>query len=159
VLVVLPPYNGAMSEGPHTPPNFPRETEHQPFCHKCGTEYAPGTNFCGTCGMPLSLIATIGPYETILARGFAYREATNNPRKLIVVIGMLMIFGPLFILATLGLRATVVALISGQANWGDQLLVVPFAIGGMYVSWRMISKTLRNYFRMKREAAENGDKV
>src|SRR5262245_17581054 len=68
--------------------------EQQPFCYKCGSECLPGVNFCRSCGMPLSNLAVTGPYESILARGFLYREATDSPRKLIVVLGMLLLWAP-----------------------------------------------------------------
>jgi len=42
------------------------------------------------------------PYESVLARGFAARQATSKPRKLIVVIGMWLWLGPTFLVFSIG---------------------------------------------------------
>lgn len=54
-------------------------------------------DFCGSCGAPLTTFASTLPFERTLAEGYAYRQAVESPRKLIVVLGIWMIFLPLAI--------------------------------------------------------------
>jgi hypothetical protein len=75
----------------------PRPPESSDLCPKCQQAIAPGSDFCGHCGLPLTMQATTSPYESILAEGFAYREATSRPQKPIVVIGMWLLLGPTFL--------------------------------------------------------------
>jgi hypothetical protein len=72
----------------------PTELESSAVCPRCFAQITRLEDFCRKCGVPLTLMATSGPYEQVLARGYAYREGSNRPRKPIVVVGMWIIFGP-----------------------------------------------------------------
>jgi hypothetical protein len=105
-------------------------------------------------------MATSGPYESILARGFAYREASDNPRRPIIVVGILLIFVPVLI----GCAGTLCVMAAELFSRGIQGRELPstmvgllFVVGGVYVSWKMITKTLHNYLRQKREALAETD--
>ena len=54
-------------------------------------------DFCAGCGAPLTSFASTQPFERTLAEGFAYRQAVESPRKLIVVAGIWLIFVPMAI--------------------------------------------------------------
>jgi hypothetical protein len=110
--------------------------------------------------MPLSLLATSGPYESVLARGFAYREASDRPHRPIVLVGMLMMFVPVLVGSACALGVMVAALFSNPDPWSEiprSAPALPLVAGGLYVSWKLITKTLRNYFRLKREALAGED--
>ena len=53
------------------------------------------SDFCCECGAPLSSFATLCPFECLFAEGFIYRQATERPRKFIVVLGLGLIFAPM----------------------------------------------------------------
>ena len=42
-----------------------------PLCISCWTPHGPRADFCGSCGAPVSIIATSGAYETVWAWGWA----------------------------------------------------------------------------------------
>jgi hypothetical protein len=63
------------------------------LCFSCMTPNDRRANFCEKCGAPLQSMAAMGPFEGIFAEGFAYRQAANNPQKLIVVVGVWFMFG------------------------------------------------------------------
>ncbi len=63
-------------------------------CHKCLHENAEFRNFCEKCGAPIGAFTTILPFERIQAEGHAYREASSNPTKPIIVIGIWFLFAP-----------------------------------------------------------------
>lgn len=67
--------------------------EERELCLVCLEPNEPGTNFCWNCRAPLSSYAAIGPFESIFAEGFIYRAAVERPSRLIVVIGLWVLFG------------------------------------------------------------------
>jgi hypothetical protein len=112
----------------------PSETEEKQLCVSCVFPNDPEAHFCAKCGAPLSSYAATGPFERIFAEGHVYRQAVERPRRLIVVIGIWMIFGPI------GLTAVLLV-----ASDGGPALVL-LAILMLAVSLAMIGKTTRNYF-------------
>jgi hypothetical protein len=81
------------------------ESEHhtQPedgiVCQKCLLVNMPTAAFCADCGAPIGMISTVDPIQHILAEGFAYRSSVEGPPKLIIVIGMWLLFGPVVLVA------------------------------------------------------------
>lgn len=65
------------------------------LCTSCGSPNEPSADFCVKCGAPVSWYSKMGPFESIAARGFIWREAAERPRRLIVVLGMWLIFLPM----------------------------------------------------------------
>ena len=49
-------------------------------CPQCARPASPLQDFCAQCNAPLSMMASAGPYETVLTQGFVYREATTEPK-------------------------------------------------------------------------------
>src|SRR5687768_12207851 len=75
---------------PNPNPDSSQETE---ICPQCMTENQPDSHFCAKCGAPLSSYAATGPFESLFAEGHVYRQAAERPRKLIVVLGVWLLFG------------------------------------------------------------------
>ncbi|WP_367873991.1 hypothetical protein [Luteolibacter sp. Populi] len=67
------------------------------ICLNCMAPYGPLMDFCAGCGAPLTSFASTQPFERTLAEGYAYRQAVESPRKLIVVAGIWLIFVPMAI--------------------------------------------------------------
>src|SRR4029079_2455557 len=61
----------------------------QPVCPRCLSAISGRENFCDNCGVALSILS---PYEHIRAMGDAYRAASDEPRKPIVLVGIWIIF-------------------------------------------------------------------
>jgi hypothetical protein len=123
-------------------PEAPLDTggEERELCRTCLTPNAPGATFCRDCGAPLSGYAATGPFESLLAEGHVYRSAVERPQKLIVLLGMWVIFGSA---ALVGLALLVLA--------RHDLSPLAFTIGGMIVVGAVIIlwRTTRNFMRAR----------
>src|SRR5580692_10018353 len=112
------------------------EPQPQQLCTSCGAPNPPSADFCVKCGAPISWYSKMGPFESIAARGFIWREAAERPRRLIVVVGMWLIFLPM---AGTGL----VFMQFGGTLWflsGCGIILIPLAI---------IARTTWNYLSGK----------
>lgn len=69
------------------------------LCPSCLLANSSMAAFCGDCGAPIGMVSTIDPIQSIYAEGFAYRSAVEGTPRLIVVVGMWMLFGPLAVIA------------------------------------------------------------
>lgn len=80
----------------------------------------------------------MGPYESIFAEGFIYRQASEQPRSLIVVLGMWLMFGMVM------LAGAMLIMIRAGAVWG--------LIGGGLdvISAAILWKTTKNYLARKK---------
>ena len=98
---------------PPDPVEAEQEQEERQLCLKCLAPNDPYAHFCVKCGAPLSVFAVTSPLERTLAEGAAYRNATEGPQKLIVVIGTWAIFAPFAI----GGMAFFIAIFSAGSEW------------------------------------------
>ena len=80
------------------------ETDHQSrsqdgvICPKCLLSNSTTAAFCADCGAPIGMVAAVDPIQQIQAEGFAYRSAVDGPPKLIILLGMWLLFGPMALL-------------------------------------------------------------
>jgi len=65
-----------------------------PMCTSCGSMQEGNGHFCEKCGAPLTQHAHSDYVLGIQSRGFALHQATTNPKKLIVVLGIWLWVGP-----------------------------------------------------------------
>jgi len=114
--------------------------EERELCRTCLAPNAPGATFCRDCGAPLSGYAATGPFESLLAEGHVYRSAVERPQKLIVLLGMWVIFGSAA-LAGLAILALARHDLSPLALTIGSMIVVGAAI----ILWR----TTRNFVRAR----------
>jgi membrane associated rhomboid family serine protease len=85
----------------------------------------------------------IAPFERLFAEGYIYRQASERPRKLVVVLGVWLIFGTMALVGLMfialspgsGVGATVTGVLTGSA-------VILFSL-------TMIWKSTRNYLARK----------
>lgn len=82
----------------------------------------------------------IGPFERLLAEGFIYRRAAEQPRRLITVIGIWVLFGVPGLTCLLFAAMSDVPEMAGTAVLG----IMPI------ISLAMIWKTTRNYINRKK---------
>jgi len=126
-------------------------------CPNCLEENEPYQHFCKNCGAPLSPISTVGPLERTLSDGFMYRQAVSGRRKLIVVIGIWIMFLPTFIFS---LYLLVLFLISYFDGLLEQIgLAIGTLILGL-VSFTILFRTTKNHLIARRKDLEerHGDK-
>lgn len=108
----------------------------------CLHENSELLKFCKECGAPIGAFTTTMPFERIQAEGFAYREASSNPTKPIVLVGMYLIFFPWLIGAW---SMAGYFLYYYDYVWG----AIFFALG--LVACLMLLKTTKNYIKNKRQ--------
>lgn len=115
------------------------------LCLSCVFPNEPSAHFCSKCGAPLSSYAATGPFEQLFAEGHIYRQAAERPRRLIVVLGIWLIFG------MMGLTGFGVALAGRDMGFGFR------ALGGlmMAVSVVLVWKTTRNYLTRSKVDVEH----
>lgn len=70
-----------------------RQPQDGVICPKCLLSNSATAAFCADCGAPIGMVATVDPIQHIYAEGFAYRSAVDGPPKLIILLGMWLIFG------------------------------------------------------------------
>ena len=131
------------------------------LCIRCGEPVTPLDHFCPHCGAPLTTFATTAPYESIRAEVDAFTQASNKPRKPIVVIGMWLIFFPSFLLAVFFCGFAVYAVINPgkRMTFGEETVAVVFFLicaGWVWVSGTFLFRTTYNFVR-KRSKPEQDD--
>jgi len=129
-----------MSASPEQNPRSDGELDEKQLCMNCVSPNEPAAHFCVKCGAPLSSYAAIGPFESLFAEGHIYRQAAARPRKLIVVLGICLIFG------TMALVGVLFVMMGRDEGLGYVVLgACSFAI-----SVAIILKTVGNYVAQKR---------
>ncbi len=90
--------------------------------------------------------STTGPMEQLFAEGHAYRQAAEQPRRFIVLLGIWMIFGTS---AFLGVA---------WAEYGAATNLVWLILGTVtsVLSVVMIVKTTRSYFAERKKTGSDG---
>ena len=132
-----------MNPTENTAPSPDTEVVERELCRTCLEPNEPGATFCKDCGAPLSSYAATGPFETLLTEGHLYRQAAEHPQKLIVVLGMWVIFG---FTAVAGVAAFSVNL-PRSGSVGAEIL----GLGMFGISCAILWRTTRNYFRIRSE--------
>lgn len=122
----------------------PIEPEGKQLCRSCAALNEPAADFCVKCGAPISWYSTIGPFESIFAQGFVYREAAERPRRFIVVLGIWLIFLP-----------PIIAGLVIMSN-SDGLLWDAMGAGMILIALGIISRTTWNYFARIKPAHNGG---
>jgi hypothetical protein len=105
------------------------------LCVSCMAPNEPSAHFCAKCGAPLSSYASTGPFESVFAEGAVYRQAAEQPRSLIVVLGVWLIFG------ILGLAGLVMVAMARDMGIG----YTAFGAFMLVISVVLIWKSTRNY--------------
>ena len=82
------------------PPNTTEQTrsDGEDLCPNCMTPNQSHAHFCFKCNAPLTPHAATDPIARIAATAFVYRKASARPQRRLVLIGMWLIFAPLFII-------------------------------------------------------------
>ena len=108
------------------------------LCISCLFPNAPGRPFCKRCGAPVNFISTISPAYWPFAMGFGYRQAVRRRPKLIVLIGIWIIFFP-------GLIAGLFMIPGILFNRYDGLLAIPLISLYNAVSISMVYRVTKNF--------------
>ena len=113
------------------------DRDEKQLCVSCTAPNDPSAHFCIKCGAPLSSYASTGPFESLFAEGAVYRQAAEQPRSIIVVLGVWLIFG------MVGMAGLVMVAMSGDMGIGYT------AVGALMLAFSLVLiwKCTRNYLR------------
>jgi hypothetical protein len=122
-------------------PQPPADLDEKQLCVSCMFPNQPAAHFCAKCGAPLSSYASTGPFEHLFAEGHVYRQATERPHNLVVVLGVWLIFG-------------VTALAGAALLFIGREDGIQYVVAGAFflpISLVMIWKTTRSYLARPRQ--------
>ena len=125
---------------------LPEENEENELCLGCMFPNDPASHFCAKCGAPMTSYAATGPFESLFAEGHAYRQAAEQPRSVIVVLGVWLLFG-------LMACGSLVMLIAGRdVEIGQKVFSSAMFVFSVVLIWR----TTWNYLA-RAKMDESGD--
>src|SRR6185369_15771399 len=123
--------------------NSPESAEEERMlCTSCLHPNDPDAKYCQSCGAPIGSTAAWGPWEQTQAQGFAIRQATTTERpRLILVLGIWLIFFPMWIVSALLLCTTV-----QDTDWevGDGVSMVIY-LSFLVLSTALLYRSTANY--------------
>ena len=132
-------------------------------CEKCGRQlpfFAPVCEYCTPILAAHSTIDPNDPCKLIAAEGQFYRDASENPDRPIVVIGMWLLWAPVLIVALIADIGFLFALPDFIRNPppADDLAIICIGLvvlaSWTYISAKLLFKTTDNVARRKRNVAE-----
>jgi hypothetical protein len=130
---------------PESHPDYPEPQETQ-LCVSCVAPNESSAHFCAKCGAPLTSYASTGPFEHLFAEGSVYRQAAEQPQKLVVVLGIWLIFG---MMTLVGIYIVVLSQTSQDTAIPLKIFGALVGLAVVAVSSTMIWKSTRNYLARK----------
>jgi hypothetical protein len=110
--------------------------------------------FCHSCGVPIGTTATLDPLRAIQAEGFVIRKALDGRPRVIVLMGIWVMFLPLLVVSV----GAASYLITNRRGLADFVFFWIF-VGLSYVSFVALYRVTRNYLTIparKDDALESG---
>jgi hypothetical protein len=135
--------------------NFPIKemTGQESFlCPSCAYPVPVTDVFCRKCNSPIGLLTSPDPIQQAHMEGFVYAKALDRRPKLVVVIGVWLLFFPVFGFAAFG---TIALLVNFTNNGLMGAVMFLLAVIVLYYSAKMLFIVTKNYFK-KRET-EDGE--
>lgn len=116
------------------------------LCTSCLHPNDPDTKYCWSCGAPIGPTAAWGPWEQTQAQGFAFRQATTTESpRLILVLGIWVIFFPVWVVSALLLFMTV-----KDTDWQiREKVMMIILLGALLLSTALLYQSTVNYRRHK----------
>jgi hypothetical protein len=129
-------------------------------CTSCGKRQAGVPDLCEFCRAPLTPHAGTDPILGIMARGFAAYQATRNPGKPIVVVGMWLWMTPLLVFGLMMSVMTLSGLLHGinGGRWAQAagaLLGLILSAAFVLIPFTILVRTTEAYFRNKSQLTES----
>ena len=138
----------------YEPVNQLNEREECIVCPSCAAPVGVNEVFCPVCRAPISLLANTDPLQRIYAEGYLYRKAVETKPKLIVVVGIWIIFAPVLLVALF----IVISMIfngMGSGFGGFIFFWIAVALGGF--SAVILFRVTKNYIKFEPDKSEGID--
>jgi hypothetical protein len=121
------------------------------LCLHCLAPNDVAADFCAQCRASLTSFAATAPLECAFAEGAVCRFAAERPRRLIVVLGIWLIFGMLMLF---GVGRCAVEF-SQSEPLVQKIIVSMFGLAMAAVSLAMIWKTTQNFIARNKAESPN----
>ena len=126
------------------------EPNGEQLCLSCLSANDRSAHFCRKCGAQLTSLAATAPFVSIFAEGHALRQAVERPHKLIVVLGIWIIFGMIML-------ASMVLILMGKRLGLQYVLVGVFFLPvSVIIIWRATRSYLKKVRKCKRASLDIG---
>ncbi|MGI8786309.1 MAG: hypothetical protein ACR2HG_00925 [Pyrinomonadaceae bacterium] len=113
------------------------------LCLSCMKENDDGAIFCKYCNAPLSLTNNPDPLQRLATEGAIYSKAVEGKPKLIVLIGVWVIFFPVLVFSV----PMAISIAVGGESGSSSFLMFWLMIISAFFSATMIYKVTKNYFK------------
>jgi hypothetical protein len=125
-------------------PELSHPPESRSVCPSCGALIGVNEVFCPSCQAPISLLANTDPLQRIYTEGLIYSKAVEGRPKLVVVMGIWILFLPVAILSC---GAIVMMLGEAAGSGAAGFLFFWVAVFIAIFSIVMLFRVTRNYLR------------
>lgn len=109
-------------------------------CYSCLQPNEIDRNICKFCNAPISQNSSNDPLQIAYGEGMVYRKATESKPKMIIVLGIWLLFFPAFIF---GAYTAIETVLTQSGSVGFVLFWLMFAIA--VFSFVMLYKVTKNY--------------
>ena len=124
--------------------NSPEPLSELIVCPSCLHENQLYVDYCESCGAPISPTVNFDPYKRIASQGWLFRKTASEPRRLISVIAMWLIFTPMLIFP---IYLSTWAFVVNKAHPIVFVFILIYGFIPVAILWR----TTKNYIRWRRE--------
>jgi|SRR5689334_5919072 len=111
------------------------------LCTFCLFPNLPDAAWCKRCGASISYASIVGPLDVAIASGFMWRGAVRGRPKRFVLLGVWVLFFPVFVLNLLSALSVFVVGIAGPLS----LVLFWLTLGYAGVAFMMLYQVTRNY--------------
>jgi hypothetical protein len=126
----------------------PPAPQNEALCPGCGRSNPLASDFCATCGAPLTWHATTDPFQTIFTEGYAARRVLSQSPRPVIVIGVWLWMVPLAIVSLAGSVFVLASFLYGLFTFqlGHVIAALAGAIPtsiGLYISGSLLYRVTR----------------
>lgn len=121
------------------------ESDESITCVSCMTPNRPTDALCRKCGYPISSTAHLDPLQTIQTEGLLLRKALEGRPKLIVLLGVWILFLPVLVVGA----GSAIYFVLNPRGYSD-LIFFGAMLGLSYAAFIILYRITRNYFTIRK---------
>jgi len=127
------------------------EGEGRLLCASCGRLIGVSDAYCLNCMAPTTGVSNLDPMQAILSEGRLLSRASEGRQKPIVLIGIWILFLPMFLV---GAFSAISILSTGIGSGFSNFVFFWGAVGLAFIGFMVIYRVTKNYFGLKPETDE-----
>ena len=127
------------------------EGEERLLCASCGRLIGVSDAYCLNCMAPTTGVSNLDPMQAIVSEGRLLSRASEGRQKPIVLIGIWILFLPMFLV---GAFSAISILSEGIGSGFSNFVFFWGAVGLAFIGFMVIYRVTKNYFGLKPETDE-----